>query len=302
MAQIPPEVAKEEYGINCEHEKMPNGELRFRLRCDHDGTAYIRTVATADSGWQRSHYHKQVRETYIVQEGWMALATLRDGKLTLEHFSESGIVTTQPEVPHNVYLPGNAVIHTVKHGTAVGKDWNEHTELDQLTTTLTERQILALEGASPVVADIETRFKSYVDVYNNLDKLLWSVPAFFIAAASILLGLIGNTLAKSDSQLSAEVWGSVFFFVGLLFFLGTYSMWRIRLHHTRMGDHIRVLEPQGYFRLRAQTTKRWFPPSAPHLFMVVFGALSLVFFWLTFQLYRGDAWLTQLLRIVGSNQ
>ena len=96
---------------------MPTGELRFRLKHD-DGTAYIRTEATDRGGWQNSHYHRTVRETYIVQRGKMAFAELVDGALRVRIFGPNEICTTEPNVAHNVYLYCNSVIHTVKHGEA----------------------------------------------------------------------------------------------------------------------------------------------------------------------------------------
>ena len=65
-------------GVWTDHSEMPNGELRFRLKHD-DGTAYSRTESTGRGGWQNSHYHRSVRETYIVQRGKMAFAELVDG-------------------------------------------------------------------------------------------------------------------------------------------------------------------------------------------------------------------------------
>lgn len=134
----------EKYGITAKHDRMPNGELRFRLR-NRDGSAYIRTEATSSSGWQKSHYHKSVRETYIVQSGTMALAEWIKENLRIRLFGPSEIVTTEPYVPHNVYLFANAVIHTVKHGDeGEVADWHADSSLDEKTTQLLESDILSL--------------------------------------------------------------------------------------------------------------------------------------------------------------
>ena len=59
----------DEYGIETHHERMPNGELRFRLY-DRDGNGYVHH-RRPDGAWQNSHYHHQIRETYIVETaGW----------------------------------------------------------------------------------------------------------------------------------------------------------------------------------------------------------------------------------------
>lgn len=132
----------EALGIRTHHERMPNGELRFRLRSS-DGTAYIRTQSVPGSGWQRSHYHNAVLETYIVQKGRMVLVEWRDNKAIFMEFSvRSPIVTTQPGIAHNVYLFSDSVIHTVKHGPSEGhSDWHSYPHLDTLTLNLTEDEI-----------------------------------------------------------------------------------------------------------------------------------------------------------------
>jgi len=185
--KIPIDVAEKEHGITHPHECMPNGELRFRLAAA-DGSAYIRTVSTPQSGWQKSHHHAGVKETYVVQAGWMALATLRDGHLAVECFAEGDVVTTRPHEPHNVYLPADAVIHTVKHGKTEAKDWHPAPELDQLTRNLGQEQVLAL--SHPAGQTIDPRYGAYVDTYNNLDSLIWQVPGFFVAGAGIFFGFV----------------------------------------------------------------------------------------------------------------
>jgi hypothetical protein len=291
--QILCDEAKENYGITCPHERMPNRELRFRL-VSTDGSAYIRTVSALGSGWQRSHFHKQVFETYIVQSGWMALASLRNGDLMLEKFVAGEIITTERLVPHNVYLPANAVIHTVKHGNTAEKDWWPSPELDHRTTLLTEEDIL-LRAQMPTVADdLDPRFSSYIDVYNNLDSLIWQVPGFFIASAAIIFGFLTSSMSKESISLPPIVWACVFIFVGLLFLIGTYSMHRIRLHHTRMGSEIMLLEPSGYFHQRAKSVRRFWPPSAPHVFMVFFAALGVASLVAAYLVFTQHPWLLQL--------
>ena len=133
-------------GVWTQHNEMPNGELRFRLK-HGDGTAYIRTEATDSSGWQKSHYHQTVRETYIVQRGRMALAELVDGALTVRVFAAGDICTTEPHVSHNVYLYRDSVIHTVKHGEEGSvTDWHSNPSLDEKTSYLSESDIMLLSS------------------------------------------------------------------------------------------------------------------------------------------------------------
>ena len=52
---------------------MDNGEKRFRQICIKDKTAYIRAEGGKVGYWQNSHYHKTIREIYIVQKGSILL-------------------------------------------------------------------------------------------------------------------------------------------------------------------------------------------------------------------------------------
>lgn len=132
-----------ELGISTSHTKMDNGELRYRLVAK-DGSSYIRTEASADGGWQNSHYHKSLLETYIVQDKWLAFAELDDGDARLWIMRAGDIYTTRVGVSHNVYLPAHAVLHTVKHGgTGECTDWFGDPALDELTKRLSEAEILA---------------------------------------------------------------------------------------------------------------------------------------------------------------
>lgn len=130
----------ESLGISFTKEVMINGELRIRLS-SQDGSTYIRTEAGESGAWQNSHYHLELEETYIVQKGWIGVAELIDGVLSIRREKESGLFTIKPMVSHNLYLPANAVIHTVKHGKVKQGDWHESQELDALTKHLSERDI-----------------------------------------------------------------------------------------------------------------------------------------------------------------
>lgn len=139
---ISDEKAKRTFGIVPNHRVMPNGELRFSLRAA-DGNAYIRTQ-TKEGGWQNSHSHQHCRETYIVERGWMGFATLdgdRSAKIVI--YEVGAVFTTHPLIPHNVYLPADAIIHTVKHQAAgADRDWDASKELDGKTHPLNEMSIL----------------------------------------------------------------------------------------------------------------------------------------------------------------
>jgi hypothetical protein len=132
-----------EFGINASHSRMDNGELRYRLVAK-DGSSYVRTEASADGGWQNSHYHKSVSETYIVQDKWLAFAERDGDDMRLWIMWAGDVYTTHVGVSHNAYLPPHAVIHTVKHGGGGGgNDWFSDPALDALTKHLSEAEIRA---------------------------------------------------------------------------------------------------------------------------------------------------------------
>lgn len=275
MTKISCEVAKADHGITCPHEAMDNGELRFRLTSE-DGSAYIRTVSGTNGAWQNSHYHKSVKETYIVQKGWMAFASLSGDKVSLVIAKAGHLITSEPFVVHNVYLPAGAVIHTVKHGASEEKDWFGDEEFDKATKNISEEEMIRFAQQNIGESKLDGRFNSYASIYNNLDNLLWKIPSLFIGGAAILIGFVTNIVSKPNTSLPHELWAVMFLLIGTLFLLGAYSMSRIRNHHSRMGSELRRLEVEGYFHTREESVKKYWPPGAPIVFMVIFSTLGLL--------------------------
>jgi hypothetical protein len=174
---------------------MPNGELRFRLR-KSDGTAYIRTEASEVGGWQKSHYHKSVRETYIVQRGWIALAEAASKGPRVRIFRSGDLFTTQPGVIHNIYMSGKSVIHTVKHGEAIGEDRIEDdatSDFDKSVHQLSENAIMLAASAERGAMASET----YTAEYRHFDRLIWQVPAWSTAIFA-LTAAGAHSIAQSD--------------------------------------------------------------------------------------------------------
>jgi hypothetical protein len=143
---ITAEFAQEDFGIATNHERMENGELRFRLTSG-DGNGYALTVASESGGWQNSHSHSSFQEMYIVESKWMALATANPsgGKPCIQILTEGKSVVTPLGQIHNVYLPSKAVIHTVRFGNrGPNPRWEGSPSFDEQTKGLSESQILAL--------------------------------------------------------------------------------------------------------------------------------------------------------------
>jgi mannose-6-phosphate isomerase-like protein (cupin superfamily) len=141
----------DQYRIETRSERMPNGEIRFRMY-GPDGNGYVRVVSGPSGAWQNSHSHHRIRETYVVETGWMVLAQYRPGlnEVELTRVDPGGIVTTEPLRKHNVYLPAHALIHVVKHGSVPGDaDWLAAPDLDAVTKCLSEEQLLERAKTNP---------------------------------------------------------------------------------------------------------------------------------------------------------
>ena len=144
------------FGFVADGRIMDNLERRFRLRAP-DGSAYIRTEVNDDQpgGWQNAHHHKGVRETYIVQKGWIVAVEAHLLRTVVHVYWPGNIFTAEPGVDHNVYMPRGAVIHTVQHGTPVGNpekngnDWYPATEaFDRSTKALSVVDMLRYAGVT----------------------------------------------------------------------------------------------------------------------------------------------------------
>ena len=275
---------------------MPNGELRFRL-INSDGNNYIRTEASKTSGWQKAHKHNNLQETYIVEKGWMALAEKVGESIEISLFSQNEVVTTMQNVVHNVYLPSHAVIHTVKHGNQVEKDYHPNDEFTDRCRALSEDMLLKQGFRRKPEQKIDARFEAYVALYNNLDNLIWRIPGFLAAGAAILIGFAGSVISKdSGTPIPPLLLAGLFFFTALLFFLSAFSMSRIREHHTMAGDQLAEMEPNGYFHLRQGSVKRKWPLSATLVFRVAYYALASFFLLLTVVQVRWPTLLSELLQ------
>lgn len=260
--------------FRIETETMPNGELRVRL-VSPDGNNYIRTQAGCNGGWQNAHYHDTIRETYVVENGWMAYATENQGGLSVSVLWAHDIVTTQPREPHNIYLPVGAVIHTIKHGSTSAKDWMPHSRLTGACATLSEKRIHELAASASRSTTNERHFDAYVELYNNLDRLLWGIPSLLAVAATVLIGFSGNLLSRDQPVvIPPVVFAMVCTLIGTLFAIGSYSIWRLRRHHTLVGNELAKMEHHGYFVTRQQIVESKWPPSAPSIIGWIYAILA----------------------------
>lgn len=135
----------EKLGVTYPAHRMENGERRFRCLKGTLGNGYgyiLTELPDGSGGWQKSHFHKGIQETYIVQSGWIAFADMEGANLRIRIFRPGEIGTSTLREPHNIYMSGGAVVHVVKHGdTSVENDWFADTALDEHTLSLSEEDI-----------------------------------------------------------------------------------------------------------------------------------------------------------------
>lgn len=234
--QISDRKAKQTFGISTMHERMDNGELRFRLR-HNAGSAYCRTEASASSGWQRSHYHRHVRETYVVEKGWMAFADLRGEELNVRIFKPGEVFTTEAGVVHNVYLPPDAVIHTVKHGEGNGED--RETDGDAAAFDMLTGALATPEAVRAQAIRRSSRVE-YPEGYRHFDTLIWQVPAwstaiFAISGAEIVDA--AQTISGDPTKRSAA---GLMLFLALCLLVFGIVLSRFRSHQRSLKGYART--------------------------------------------------------------
>lgn len=286
--------AEEKHGVTCKHGRMPNGELRFRL-LKADGTAYIRTKAPPDGGWQNSHYHNKVKETYIVQSGWIGYAELVGNTPVFYTYGVDESFTTRPGIVHNVYMPANAVIHTVKHSESKTEQRLEDDRtkrLDQLTKDLSEDDLR--KAARQGKTKQEVIFDSdYTEGYRHFDNLIWQVPAWSTAIFAVVLAGI-SPLKPGDvfvtfTGLDTETLFSIFFvLLGLFILVLEYALYRFRWHQVGTKSYTPKyhLSPQVGLQLVVLSQGLIFlllsALLAGHKFAYAAGAIALMLITITF--------------------
>ena len=119
-------------GMKNKYTVMETGEKRYRQICMKDKTAYIRAEGLNKGYWQKSHFHKYVKEIYIVQKGGILLAQYIDGKVHINKVNEDETFIVFPNTPHNVYMYPNTITHTVKYGDGEEYDWEAFEKLDDM--------------------------------------------------------------------------------------------------------------------------------------------------------------------------
>lgn len=130
MEDITIEDAKK-LGIVSSHYMLNGGEKRFRQICLRDNSAYIRAEGKDIGYWQKSHYHKWAKEFFVIQKGAVLVAQYINNEVKIKKYSEGQVFTTEPNVPHNIYMYPHTVSHTIKFGKSDEYDWESFELLDE---------------------------------------------------------------------------------------------------------------------------------------------------------------------------
>jgi len=227
---------------------------------------------------QEPHAHKVIREATLVLEGKVIVAEIINGMITERVLYKGDFVVFDPQSCHMMRNPSpdtHARTLTFKF-LGVDKD----TKLFATDKVKNCTGPIKNHNHESIV-NINTKYASYIAVYNNLDKLLWQVPAFLIGVSVLSFGLLGTFMNNPKIKISLlgyEItYGFAFLLLAILYALGVFSMWRIRSHHTLMGRELAKLEGSGYFHERNRIVKKKYL-SAPHWFMWTFLALAILSF------------------------
>lgn len=133
----------DKHGITLKNHIMDNEEKRFRI-INSDGSSYIRTEAPKADVWQNSHYHSTLKEMYIVQHGWIIFAEYINGTTVLKKYVDGEYFISKPNIPHNLFVSANSVLHTVKYGNVSTNDWIAFEKLDAKIKDLSAGDLLAI--------------------------------------------------------------------------------------------------------------------------------------------------------------
>ena len=135
-----------ELGVDFPCDVSDSGEHRFRCLDTINGCGYILTRASKNGGWYKSHSHVRLTETFIIQKGWLGLATIDLSQavksVQINTYKAGDIVTVRPNVAHNVYIPADCILLAIKHGNcSLPNDWVACPDLDGATKNIDESQI-----------------------------------------------------------------------------------------------------------------------------------------------------------------
>jgi hypothetical protein len=151
-------------------------------------------------------------------------------------------------------------------------------EIARRLEALRRLEATVVEGAEAqpkTYPELDPRFNSYIQLFNNLDNLIWQMPRFFMAALAVLLACAAAMLGRQGIPAPRLAWYVLFAFAGWLSLVAIYCTGRIRAHHSVVGDKLLGMDTEGYFGERPNLVRNWLPPSAHHAFMSLFAFVAI---------------------------
>jgi hypothetical protein len=247
--EITLEEAEKVYGITIKFSKMPtNGEARFRLR-SKDGNDYIKTVTKDNAGgWQKAHFHKGLYEKYIVQKGSIICAICLNNEITANVYKQGECFTIEKNIPHNIYMNKETIIHTIKIGDAIinpesdGKaDWwcadkvcpelNNEEILDDILKNPEKYKKPHHINTCNYAVKQEKEKLHYSKAYMHFDNLIWKLPVWIFAL--LAAGVAFLKLNTDNISTGNTLFGFVFFGLSLFGISLSYALYRFRIHQAR---------------------------------------------------------------------
>ena len=230
---------------------------------------------------QNPHAHEILREATLVMEGTVVVGEIVNGLPTEVELYPGDFVIFDPQSCHIMENRSKNPARTLTF-----KFLGESKDAELFATDKIEHCTSPVKPKKTERND--SRFDSYVKLYNNIDNLIWQIPAFLATVSAIGFAFLGNFFANPSAALMPlshnESVGAILILWSLFYFVGVYSIWRIRVHHTIAGNELAKLESDGYFKQREITIKKLWPLPAPYVFMLTFSALAIVL--LAFGIYN----------------
>ena len=127
------------------------------------------------------------------------------------------------------------------------------------------------------------RFGDYVRLYNNIDRILWTVPTVLLTITVVGLGIISQAADKATIRIAPlsheQTLAAIFVLLAIIYGIGAYALYRIRTHHDVLGEKLMELEKpyKGYFHERQALRGQGWWWEDIRLFSAVFVLLSVLF-------------------------
>lgn len=245
-----------------QEKKSSSGEDIRRYYLPNETPFEVIETALGPRSTQPPHAHNRVREATLVIQGSVVVGEIRQDRKEETQLSPGDFAVFDRGSCHFIENRTDDLVRFLHFKfLGEGKD-DELFRSDKL-----EHCDGPVTGHAETSVSDEGLIKSYVDTYNNIDKILWQMPALLLAVTALAFGLLKDIFVNAQATIAPlsrqQTLGWFCIAVAFMYVIGVYSIWRLRRHHNMMGEEIKKLEPRdGYFHKREKIAKKfWFPPS-----------------------------------------